>query len=197
MDDRFDSGLDPDELAEARAYARAEAHAEARAPGSIVIIRHRSAEIMLPVFAIVLAGIVAAMGQPLPAAAFAGLVIFVVVLRESRRIARVEITGEHAISLPGRLDADQWPSLRRVTFRLRHPRGASQLGRAAFETAEVVFETGDGRRLRLARGPLYQRSPTPRARSWPWLGDLMKKQARAAGLQVDNRSRGEWVASRR
>ena len=106
MDDRFEPGLDPDELAEAQAHARAEARADARAPGAEIIIRHRSAELMLPIFALVLAGIVGAMGQPLIAGAFAGLVLLVLVIRESRRIGRISIGDDGSISLPGRLDAD-------------------------------------------------------------------------------------------
>ncbi|MCA9649523.1 MAG: hypothetical protein H6712_27250 [Myxococcales bacterium] len=194
MDDRFEPGLDPDELAEAQAHARAEARADARAPGAEIIIRHRSAELMLPIFALVLAGIVGAMGQPLIAGAFAGLVLLVLVIRESRRIGRISIGDDGSISLPGRLDADQWSSVQRITFRLRYPVGGTEVAKAAFETAEVVIETGDGRRLRLARGPLYQRSPS-RARSWPWLGERMSKQARAAGLRVQGRSRQEWIAT--
>lgn len=196
MDDRFDPGLDPDEFAEARAHARAEAGEQVPRPGTELVIRRRSGEIMVPVVVLlVIAMPIAGLGQPLIGGGIAALVLLVVVIRSSRRIARIVIGSDGSISLPGRLAADQWSSLRRISFRLSYPWWSAKRDKAFLETAEVELETGDGRRLRLARGPLFQRSPSSCPRNWPWLGELLNKQARAAGLRVQGRARSDWTAT--
>src|SRR5690606_27510223 len=98
--DRFDPGLDPDELAEARAHAQREDQAEQRPSGEL-IIRRRSAEVMLPIFGLVLAGILVGLEQPWVALGLGVVVVVVVVAREGARTGRTSIGAGGSSSPPG------------------------------------------------------------------------------------------------
>ena len=114
MDERFDPDLDPEELAEAQALAAAaEEFDKVPRLGTELIIHRRAHELMLPVLALMLALIIAAMGQSAIAAGVAVVVIALFVVRGSRRINRISIgadgsSARRSCSRPAPADAFAW-----------------------------------------------------------------------------------------
>jgi hypothetical protein len=176
-----ESQLDPEELAYARAHADIDRSA-GLAPGGLtgeLLIRRRPLEILVPAMALMLAAIVAAMGQPLVGGAVAAATVAALALHGRRRAARLVIAPDGTMSIPRRLEPIDWAALTGVRYRVRHPFGASTEGaRAAQESASITFTTHDGRRLRLARGALWRLHPRPEPLSWAALERAMLSQAK-------------------
>lgn len=193
----FADDLDPEELAEAQAYVEAEARAAAASGPTAEewLIRRRPLEVLIPIFALVLAGIVFVL-EPVVAAVIAGLVVVGVGIRETRRVGRIRISADQSISIPGRLEPVDWSTLKRVSFRIHYPFGVSEFGKDASETAQVELETGDGRLIRLAHGPLWRMTPTREQLNWVRLEQLLMLHARAAGMRFEERGKQDWSARR-
>ncbi len=186
--------LDAEELAYLQAHAQAQA--PARGQASELLIRRRPIEILIPVILWMLAAIVAAMGEVEIGAGLALVVLLGLVIHGRRRVARIRVAEDGTMALPGRLEPLDWSTLRAVRFRLRYPFMAERLRRIAEETAVIRLETGDGRRIKLARGPLWRLAPTRESLSWANFGRELERRARDAGMVVERPSKLEWHARR-
>jgi hypothetical protein len=165
--------LDPEELAEARAVVDHE-QKQRRAGGDPLVgelvVRRRARDVMPFVVLLMLAPIVAGLGQPIPAAALGLATAIAFVLHGGRRVARLSIGADGSLALPGRAAID-FATLRSLELRYRYPWAASERARPHDETSTSYSssETDRGSRSPEARsggsGP-----PAP-----PWAGTRSKR----------------------
>jgi hypothetical protein len=179
--------LDPEELAEARAVVDHE-QKQRRAGGDPLVgelvVRRRARDVMPFVVLLMLAPIVAGLGQPIPAAALGLATAIAFVLHGGRRVARLSIGADGSLALPGRAAID-FATLRSLELRYRYPWAASERARPHDETLDLVFELGDGSRITLARGPLWRLRPTRAPLGWHTLEAWLKTRARRSGMTIE------------
>lgn len=180
-------GLDPEELAEARATVAREEEQRRTGGDPLVgelVVRRRARDVMPFLVLLVLAPIVAGLGQPIPAAALGLATIVGFVVHGARRVARLSIGPDGSLVLAGRATID-FATLKRLELRYRYPWAASERAKPHDETLDLVFELGDGSRITLARGPLWRIRPTRAPLGWHTLDKWLKTRARHSGMTIE------------
>lgn len=191
-------GLDADERADADerlARERSPSRSGGDLPAGDFVVLRRASEIMPFVVGLMLAPIFVGLEQIGAGAALAGAVIVAFFVHRARRVSRLRIGQGDSLSLPGHAEID-WASLRRIELRYRYPWGLARHDRVHDETLQLRFELGDGRSVRLARGPLFRRTPTREPVGYHRLERWLKRRSEAAGMRIDRDGKRGWIASR-
>jgi hypothetical protein len=188
--------LDPEERADADArLARSRSRPGTGALHGELVVLRRASEIMPFVVGLMLAPIFVGLQATIAGAALGGATVVAFVVHRARRVSRLRIGEDGSLSLPGHAEID-WASLRRIELRYRYPWGVARLDRVHEETLELRFELGDGRRIRLARGPLFRREPTREPVGHHRLEGWLRRRSEASGMRVDRQGKRGWIASR-
>lgn len=190
-----DLGFAPEEVA---ALREVEVTA-AGPPGLVGQFRiYRRPSTYLPfVFGVMLAAIVAQLGQPLIAAGGVGALALGWLVRGRFSVCRFAIDPQGRLSL-GRHGQLDWYAVERVEFRFRRPwlAGNTVAGHAG-TTAQIRLRYRDGGTVRLARGQLFQIKPRRRPAHLADLGGYLRQQASTAGMTVRRlRGSSHWLAVR-
>lgn len=159
---------------------------------------YRQARTFLPfVFAFMLLALVAQMGQPLPAAA--GLVLLLAgwIVRGRIAVARFEVDSDGRLHT-GRHGQVDWYEVEELTFRYRRPwlSPRNRIESIAGTTAQVRIRRRSGDTVRLAQGQLFRIRPGRRPVHLADLSRFLRRQARAAGMRVEDLGDGRWRAYR-
>lgn len=162
--------------------------------GEFRVLR-RPAAVLAVIWGLVLAAIVLGLEQPVAAGGLAVMVVAVAIAADRRRVARLHIGHDGALSLPGALDHVDFATLAALDFAYRYPMGVSEFRKASYETVALRFQTAEGRVVTLARGPLWRVKPDRAPIAYARLERLLREQARQAGMTILARTDG-WSARR-
>lgn len=162
--------------------------------GEFRVLR-RPAAVLAVFWGLALAAIIMGLEQPVAAAGLAVMVIAVAITFDRRRVARLRIGHDGALSLPGALDHVDFATLAVLDFAYRYPRGVPEFRKASYETVALRFQTADGRVVTLARGSLWRVKPDRAPIAYARLERLLRDQARKAGMTILARTDG-WTARR-
>ena len=162
--------------------------------GDYRVLRGAAAPI-LTFSALVIAGAVAGLGQPVAGAILGLLAVGVWFISGARRVARMRISGSGMLSFPGRLERFDPAELVGVDFAYRYPRWIAEHDKAASETVYLRLRLTGDRSLKLAHGPLWRVSPTRAPVAWYQLERRLLAEVQDAGLTVKQRD-GGWTARR-
>ncbi|NJC40807.1 hypothetical protein GGQ87_001065 [Brevundimonas alba] len=188
-------GFDPEEAAAIAAGI----DAPATGPGHTMAGQYRvlrgAAEPILTFSALVVAGAVTGLGQPLAGAAVVLAAVASWVIRGARRIARIDIDSSGALSFPGRHGRIDPAHLTAISFAYRYPPFIADHQKAASETVDLRLHLSGGVSIKLAHGPLWRLAPRREPVAWHRLERHLLAHARRAGLEIDHVG-ASWTARR-
>ncbi|CAN7332056.1 hypothetical protein [Brevundimonas sp. LjRoot202] len=188
-------GFDPEEAA----AIAAQIDAPAPGPGHDMAGEYRvlrgAAEPILTFSALVIAGTVIGLGQPMIGALIVAAAVASWVIRSTLRVARLRIDAAGAPGFPGRLDLIEPAELLGVEFAWRYPPWIAEHRKAASETIDLRLRLTGGRTVKLARGPLWRISPRREPVAYHRLERRLSAWAHEAGLKIERGEAG-WTARR-
>lgn len=188
-------GFDPEEAA----AIAAQIDAPATGPGHDMAGEYRvlrgAAEPILTFCALVIAGTVIGLGQPVAGALIIAAAAASWVIRSALRVARLRIDAAGAPGFPGRLDRIEPAELVGVDFAWRYPPWIAEHRKAASETVDLRLRLTGGRSVKLAHGPLWRITPRREPVAWRRLERRLSAWAREAGLKIEPGEAG-WTARR-
>ncbi|GEM_PF-3641714 len=195
---RVQDELDTDELAalaEAVTQVSAEKQRVRSEDGCVLYILRRRAVEYYPFMLLCVFSVIVVLQGSWWGAVIGGGGTVVLLIRESRRIGRFSVDAGGVLLLTGR--SIDWSDLAEIKYHYKCPWYATVLLREAWITASVsmVFVT-DRKVLKLARGALWQVRPKREPLSLDRLSDILKRQARSAGLRIFEGREASWVARR-
>ena len=188
-------GFDPDEAAAIADQIEAPASGPGHAMAGDYRVLLGSAAPILTFSALVIAGAVAGLGQPVAGGLIVLAVAILWIIGARRRVARLRISASGALSFPGRLDRFDPSELLSIDFAYRYPPWAARLDRAASETVDLRLRLNGNRSIKLGRGPLWRVQPAREPVAYSQLERHLAAQARDAGLTIERHAAG-WRARR-
>lgn len=188
-------GFDPEEAA----AIAARIDAPASGPGHDMAGEYRvlrgAAEPILTFSALVIAGTMIGLGQPVIGALIIAAAVASWFIHGALRVDRLRIDAAGAPGFPGRLDRIEPAELVRIDFAWRYPPWTAEHQKAASETIDLRLHLTGGRTVRLAHGPLWRVKPRREPVAYHRLERRLSAWAREAGLKIERGESG-WTARR-
>lgn len=188
-------GFDPEEAA----AIAAQIDAPATGPGHDMAGEYRvlrgAAEPILTFCALVIAGTVIGLGQPVIGALIIAAAIASWVIHGALRGARLRIDAAGAPGFPGRVERIEPADLVGIDFAWRYPPWIAEHQKAASETIDLRLRLTGGRTVKLAHGPLWRIKPRREPVAFHRLERLLSVWARESGLKIERGEAG-WTARR-
>ena len=188
-------GFDADEAAAIAEQIDAPAFGPGHAMAGDYRVLRGSADPILTFSALVIAGAVFGLGQPVAGACIIAAAVATWFVRGARRVSRLRIDASGTVSFPGRLGPFDPSELLGIDFADRYPPGVAEHQKAASETVDLRLRLSRDRSIKLARGPLWRVSPARAPVAYRQLERHLSAQARAAGLKIAP-GRSGWTARR-
>lgn len=188
-------GFDPEEAAGIASQIDAPESGPGHAMAGEYRVLRGSAEPILTFSALVIAGAVYGLGQPVAGALIVVATLASWFIRGARRVARLRIDAAGAPSFPGRLDRVDPSELVGLDFAYRYPPWIAEHRKAASETVDLRLHLTGGRSLKLAHGPLWGIAPRRGPVAYHQLERRLSAWVREAGLKIERDGAG-WTARR-